>query len=803
MKYKQVILKNFIGKSIWVIIGVLLGIFIFIDIFNIEVYKLAIVFFTIFTVNLFMIIYSIKNRKVKRVVLAILIICTLCLIYFLRKNLYYGIINVANRVIKEYNNYYNINKYEFLFPKNTTPLKLKWGNTLLFMAITVEYAFILVTASYYKIHGKIHIGILGIFTVIGLMVGKVPSNLITSVMVIYILLCVVFNKNTKIIYNKLPYLIIMCVLSLAAANVIINSSVFNEEKKINNLKQSVEKVADKLNINQGIKNLLGSESDVAGGGISEGALGTVDKIKYTGEKKLNIQVASTNNYVYIKAFIGNTYSVKKWYDASSDYTKVYNNYNEKLNAGDLEDAYDVIDFNWYTADTIFNKAYNYFMINDPQVVSDYIRSISINDLGNEKKFNYYMYNLADDNIKSDDGVYPISDNNFQYDYSYLDLPYDEILNGYKLTEDNEIYESVCLAASRRVPDYLIKLFNEILENPPYYTEVENISYNENIQRCIEYVKNYLYSNTQYTRKPGKLKDGRDYITDFLVNKKKGYCTAYASAGTMMFRYLGIPARYVEGYAISPSNIKAGEYLGENKYSVDVLDDCAHAWVEIYVKGLGFIPVDVTPGYGSLGEDEENNINKDENNDNTSENITSNSQFTSDDSENHNSSTTNNSEKNNQDNATDILKDNLNINKENKKNNNVIMIVILIVIGNIALVGLIVYFRNKQNNNYYLKKNKKVNDIKKAMIISKSNELFKKLKKYNIYYDKDTFILDCARKMEKLVIVNGEISAEEFINLYNKAMYSSENDKISYDEFKKVSKYVDKYKNCLHYRKNKV
>ena len=53
---------------------------------------------------------------------------------------------------------------------------------------------------------------------------------------------------------------------------------------------------------------------------------------------------------------------------------------------------------------------------------------------------------------------------------------------------------------------------------------------------------------------------------------------------MMFRYCGIPARYVEGYLVQGQGV------------VDVTAADAHAWTEIYKDGVGWIPVDVTPGY---------------------------------------------------------------------------------------------------------------------------------------------------------------------------------------------------------------
>lgn len=68
--------------------------------------------------------------------------------------------------------------------------------------------------------------------------------------------------------------------------------------------------------------------------------------------------------------------------------------------------------------------------------------------------------------------------------------------------------------------------------------------------------------------------------------------AYATAATLLLRYFGVPARYVEGYFLSKdeaSALKAGDII--------VLDEShAHAWAEYYLNGVGFVPFEVTPGY---------------------------------------------------------------------------------------------------------------------------------------------------------------------------------------------------------------
>ena len=94
------------------------------------------------------------------------------------------------------------------------------------------------------------------------------------------------------------------------------------------------------------------------------------------------------------------------------------------------------------------------------------------------------------------------------------------------------------------------------------------------------------------------------------NKKEGYCAHFASATTLLLRSYGIPARYVEGYAVSVSDVSEGSTLqnettsdwftGKNPIgdtgvvSVNVTDADAHAWVEVYQKGIGWVPYEFTP-----------------------------------------------------------------------------------------------------------------------------------------------------------------------------------------------------------------
>ncbi len=85
---------------------------------------------------------------------------------------------------------------------------------------------------------------------------------------------------------------------------------------------------------------------------------------------------------------------------------------------------------------------------------------------------------------------------------------------------------------------------------------------------------------------------RDFVDWFLFGSKEGYCTYYATSMTAMVRSIGLPARYVEGF-ITPAGPEPG-----SRYPV--LNSNAHAWVEVYFEGLGWIPFEPTPPYSDPG-----------------------------------------------------------------------------------------------------------------------------------------------------------------------------------------------------------
>jgi transglutaminase-like putative cysteine protease len=90
-------------------------------------------------------------------------------------------------------------------------------------------------------------------------------------------------------------------------------------------------------------------------------------------------------------------------------------------------------------------------------------------------------------------------------------------------------------------------------------------------------------NFYYTLSPQRLTDDR--IDQFLFSTQEGFCEHFANATAYTLRLAGIPTRIVAGYL-------GGEWNPYEKYLL-VRQYEAHAWVEVWLEGKGWIRLDPT------------------------------------------------------------------------------------------------------------------------------------------------------------------------------------------------------------------
>lgn len=89
---------------------------------------------------------------------------------------------------------------------------------------------------------------------------------------------------------------------------------------------------------------------------------------------------------------------------------------------------------------------------------------------------------------------------------------------------------------------------------------------------------------KYTDMPGDTKVGEDVVTK-LMSTKKGHSVYYATTVATMARSLGIPSRLAAGYRT----------VWNEEYQAYVVDTASpYAWVECYIRRLGWIALDATP-----------------------------------------------------------------------------------------------------------------------------------------------------------------------------------------------------------------
>ena len=143
-------------------------------------------------------------------------------------------------------------------------------------------------------------------------------------------------------------------------------------------------------------------------------------------------------------------------------------------------------------------------------------------------------------------------------------------------QDNE-YEAI-------KEEYLqlpVSLPAEVFEKAQMLTRGRKTSYEK-----AKAIESWLRENCTYTLSPGDPPEDSDFVAYFLKTRK-GYCVYFASAMTVLARAAGLPARFVTGYALkrNPMSGATNSYVATNA--------TAHAWTEIYFKGIGWLPFDST------------------------------------------------------------------------------------------------------------------------------------------------------------------------------------------------------------------
>lgn len=150
--------------------------------------------------------------------------------------------------------------------------------------------------------------------------------------------------------------------------------------------------------------------------------------------------------------------------------------------------------------------------------------------------------------------------------------------GFYSTEE-EIYRNWVYENYLQIDEYTNNYLQDMITNNPQLAGFDGYS-SEIYDNIAEYVQGHL----SYGEGGTGLDNSYNVVEAFFSKySTEAVCRHFAKAATMLYRAYGIPARYVEGYLVETVN-------GTNPINLP-----GHAWVEVYIDSIGWVPVEVTAG----------------------------------------------------------------------------------------------------------------------------------------------------------------------------------------------------------------
>lgn len=337
-------------------------------------------------------------------------------------------------------------------------------------------------------------------------------------------------------------------------------------------------------------------SSVLKGADGRGRLGQTNGIRYTGRPILQFSSPTVQHRLYLRSWSGSVYADSQWHDLPDDAYSPVSSLFEKTKG------------EWYDQGAWLME----ILAQDPSLQSGLAsasdrsldmdarrQDFSVNAVLIDTRYYFIPYDasfsapvFAFD--RSPRGSYAKQYETYRWQIPEKRLEYlaegpsygNPYLQTYQQAE--KAYRRFVYAHYLSVPAPVLRAVRQAVSVPSVHTEAEKRAW-------IAYVQQFFRQHFQYTETPGRVPSGYDFIDWFLNYHREGYCTYFASAGTMMLRAAGIPARYVVGQTAGPDEINNAPVSEQGLHTLTLDDRHSHAWTEVYVDGVGWRPVEMTPG----------------------------------------------------------------------------------------------------------------------------------------------------------------------------------------------------------------
>lgn len=315
----------------------------------------------------------------------------------------------------------------------------------------------------------------------------------------------------------------------------------------------------------------GLQRMLAGFGFGEGTDVTGSLTRDTGTMYTAAQIYrvtyshAPKSTVYLRGFVGKDYAGDEWEAAGdSDLEKYYREKGLELPENEEE---------------LINLTYEVFHSGD-------FGSVTVEELAAPGSYTIYPYGarISEDYKSHWDGTVERTKGRYELQYSAPeDYRPEQALTG-TLAETEAGYRAYVYDSFCEYPEDQLPELTAFMEQSEFRTDSVYYSLND--------VLAFLRGNAVYDLSVPNTPEGEDFVEYFLFESKRGYCAHFASSAVLMLRYLGVPARYAAGYAAAPESFKRNQ---DGTYSTVILDRQAHAWAEVYLEGIGWVPVEMTSG----------------------------------------------------------------------------------------------------------------------------------------------------------------------------------------------------------------
>lgn len=552
---------NFFYKTLTIFLSTL-GIYLFISTFNsiTPICNIITITFIFVISSFFYLAYQIDIVKLKFIYFGVLVSISLIAL-----SLYSS--QILNCSIEVYNNILNsICLVERRIPEDLQVLYYaqNWHNIVFNILITDILLFIF---SICALNSLIFVPILFLAFITFLNCYTENFSIISILLLLISIIILIFDKisfkytDNTISINRTLKLSAHQIITIIIMIITIFVVLLIPNNELNSI----------LNIKYFLDNIKYSKSDI----LPEGNFKNLSDFNPTNREVIKLIMSSPQS-CYLRGYIGEEYTNYGWKGLDNEKVFEYKDMFYWLHTSDFYSQTILSnlqndknkDKNRIIINNInANKKYIYTpyeLCNSELLDSNSLSSCIYSDIGNSKTS--YSYNTEIDIMKTRNQEFKnknIDNKYFNCEAHYRNLAYDMYLD---------------------IPENTKNVISNILGK---YNKNEHMPYSLAKQNILNALGKMEYSTSNsYNESCG------DFVAYFLQNLNSGYSVHFASATALMLRYYGIPSRYVEGYIITPNDIKN---LDKNS-ELTITEKNSHIWAEYYEDGKGWIPFETTPTY---------------------------------------------------------------------------------------------------------------------------------------------------------------------------------------------------------------